>query len=159
MVGDYSTSVIKPSSMSKIVRKKVFCKTIPKSKIEDIIPVMESTLYRYHTKALILHIGSNNISNQSVESTIREMEKISSEIKLLLPETKIAISGCVATPGSNALRIPYLNQEVRVLCRKFGIQYINNTNIPSTCHKDASLDDRGSLLLSNNMAQNLKSQL
>ena len=145
--------------MSKMVGKKVFCKTIPKAKIEDIIPAMESTFDRYHTKALILHIGSKSISNQSVESTIREMENMLSEIKLLLPETKIAISGCVATSGSNALQIPYLNQEVRVLCRKLGIQYINNTNIPSTCHKDAILDDRGSLRLSNNMAQNLKIQL
>ena len=83
VVGDYSTSMIKPSSTSKIVGKKVFCKTIPKAKIEDIILAMESTLDRYHTKALILHIGSNNISNESVENTIREMEKMSSEIKIL----------------------------------------------------------------------------
>ena len=46
-----------------MVGEKVFCKTIPKAKIEDIMPAMESTFDWYHTKALILRMGSNNIFN------------------------------------------------------------------------------------------------
>ena len=37
VVGGYSLAKIKPSSMYKVAGAKVFCKTIPNAKIEDII--------------------------------------------------------------------------------------------------------------------------
>lgn len=105
---------------------------------EDILDRMTEMLYQYNPTKVFLLIGTNDImtdtSDEKLEETVDNIEKISEDIKKNRPNAKIYIesiypvnkslnSGMVNKRTNDAIKS--MNKEIEDYCKKEKISYIN----------------------------------
>lgn len=104
----------------------------------DILEKMDSLLYQYNPSKVVLLIGTNDImedeSDERVEETIKNIKKITKEIKINRKNIKIYIESIYPVNRNmkkemvadrNNETIQKINKEVKIYCDKNNITYIN----------------------------------
>jgi len=85
--------------------------------------------------AVVIHVGSNDFNNPNEKVKTQEnMEEVFRHISKESPKTKIAYSLTFnrhdkKNPAETNRKIKQMNEEMKVLCRRYGVKIIDNSNI------------------------------
>lgn len=88
-------------------------------------------------ETIVIHAGGNNITRRKLQNKKTTIHVTSSEANIPNDED-IPISSILVRLDDAWCGVPFVNQEMRNICSKMGIGYINNANITRS-----NLDDFG----------------
>ena len=113
---------------------------------------MEKKVARRKPNMVILHIGSNDLTNG-----VNTQEKLLEVIDILRKEskdTKIVVSSVVTRKDKNGMpnKVSSLNSSLKTLCIRNQIEFIDNCNLDDSCLgvKRLHLNKKGNSYLANN---------
>lgn len=174
IAGDNATSILSPRIMSdsdmtvKIKTHKEACiKTIEGSlvKLAD-----NNSDYFKNLKAVVLHVGAQNISDADTSETmVNELKDAADTIRNVNPEVKILISSILPRRNDRLINnaISEANHSIKDVCQEQNYVYIdhdqkffNNGKPDVTLYKDGvNLNRKGGKFLGQNIKETLSSTL
>ena len=174
IAGDDATSILSPRIMSdndmtvKIKTHKEACiRTIESSlvKLAD-----DNSDYLKNLKAVVLHVGANNISDaEPSETIINELKNTADTIRNVNPEVKILISSILPRRNDRLINnaISEANRSIKEVCQEQNYVYIDhdekffkNGKPDVSLYKDGiNLNRKGGKFLGQNIKEILSSTL
>ena len=114
-------------------------------------------LLRKEPDEIILHVGTNNIRDESPRSVAEDIVNMVTQIQHDFTTTRLAISPLL--PRSGKRQIKEANKILRSFCSSRGLTLLRITNIDLNClnRTGVHLNRKGSILLSNCYADFLRS--
>ena len=94
-------------------------------------PDRDSQIILKESAAVVLHLGTNNVSHADSASDIADkMESVISSIKCVNPEAKILVSGIIPRKNNRWMnnQIEKANERLQDLCKNRGYHFISHTN-------------------------------
>ena len=104
------------------------------AKSYDMVDLIKVTARR-KPDAVVIHVGSNDFNNPNEKVKTQEnMEEVFRHISKESPKTKIAYSLTFnrhdkKNPAETNRKIKQTNEEMKVLCRRYGVKIIDNSNM------------------------------
>ena len=146
---------LNPNKLRQNLRKNVLVRTFPGAKVMDMKHYVQPALST-SPETLVLHVGTNDLSQKSVQEVLQDLTSLGQSICTDSPKTKLVISGIIKrTDNSNLTsKVSELNATLRQVCTTNNWSYISHENIDRT-HLNTSgvhLNKQGTAI----MAQNIK---
>ena len=140
--------------------KHVAVKSFSGARIADMEDYLKPLL-RKEPDEIILHVGTNNIRDESPRSVAEGIVNVVTQIQQDFPSTRLAISPLLPRSDNLELndKIKEANKILKSFCSSRGLTLLRVTNIDLTClnRRGVHLNRKGSSLLSNCYADFLKS--
>ena len=155
IVGDSMLKYLNSTKLRQNLRKNVLVRTFPGAKVKDMKHYVQPTLST-PPETLVLHVGTNDLSQKSVQEVLQDLTSLGQSICTDSPTTKLVISGIIKrTDNSNLTsKVSELNATLRQVCTTNNWGYISHESIDRT-HLNTSgvhLNKKGTAI----MAQNIK---
>ena len=116
----------------KLIKLKVACKFFPGSTSKDFVHYIKLTLQKYEFDTSILHMGANDVLKlgSNIDTVSKDIMNIANHCKNFGVKQTI-ISGLTLSTRLNASFISLLNNSIKVLCKKHGYSFTDNSNVSS----------------------------
>ena len=100
-------------------------------KIADLIKIATDLNDLITYSHVLIHVGTNNIFNETEQGIIEEISKLVTITKQKWPNTEIVYSSIILHKNNSRknIIINNLNQEIKQLSIKFPFRFMDNTNI------------------------------
>ena len=109
--------------------KHVVARTFPGSTVEDMSDYCKP-FTRQNPEKMILHVGTNNVVNDTPTNVATKITNLAKKIKKDLPSTKIAISGLICRKDEKLNNnIKQVNDVLKKSCNSNNRKFISNHNI------------------------------
>ncbi|CAB4040800.1 Transposon Ty3-G Gag-Pol poly [Paramuricea clavata] len=109
--------------------KHVVARTFPGSTVEDMSDYCKP-FTRQNPEKIILHVGTNNVVNDTPTNVATKITNLAKKIKKDLPSTKIAISGLICRKDEKLNNnIKQVNDVLKKSCNSNNWKLISNHNI------------------------------
>ena len=140
--------------------KHVAVKSFSGARISDMDDYLKPLL-RKERDEVILHVGTNNIRDESSRSVAEGIINMASQVQQDFPSTRLAISPLLPRSDNLELndKIKEANKILNSFCSSRGLTLLHITNIDLTClnRRGVHLNRKGSALLTNCYADFLRS--
>ena len=94
IVGDSMLKYLNPTKLRQNLRKIVLVRTFPGAKVMDMKHYVQPTLST-SPETLVLHVGTNDLSQKSVQEVLQDLTSLGQSICTDSPTTKLVISGII----------------------------------------------------------------
>ena len=140
--------------------KHVAVKSFSGARISDMDDYLKPLL-RKEPDEVILHVGTNNIRDESSRSVAEGIINMASQVQQDFPSTRLTISPLLPRSDNLELndKIKEANKILKSFCSSRGLTLLHITNIDLTClnRRGVHLNRKGSALLTNCYADFLRS--
>ena len=152
LIGD---SIIKHIQPEKLSKNEVIKRPFPGKKIEDINVNNISDAITQSSK-IIIHMGTNNIRDDTVDEIRDKYSTLICAIRLINPHGRIYLSSLttrldLSASDANA-DLNQVNDAIKALCKSAKCYFINNKNINESCLNNSKLhlNPKGTAYLATN---------
>ena len=150
ITGDSIIQHVQGWSLSTNVRH-VAVKSFSGARIEDMEDYLKPLL-RKEPDEIILHIGTNNIRDESAKDVASGVVNLITQVQQDSPTTRLTISPLLPRSDNLELndKINEANKILRSICSSHGLTLLQNSNVDLTClnRRGLHLNRKGSQLLS-----------
>jgi len=154
IIGDSMISGLDEKRLSAQGMIKV--RTFPGSKVEDLMDYVKP-LFKKDPSKILIHVGTNNSTNETSREIIDKLLILKNHIKLSLPKCTVLMSNIIDRfdNAKAAITIKNFNQHLNEL----SVEIVENSNIGRDClgKKGLHLNRKGSGKLAINILNKLRS--
>lgn len=131
-------------------------KSFPGATSKELLHYVEPTLEQYSFNTAIIHVGVNDIINNTTDELSKNIERIAAKCTSF-GITKIIISSIVFTRKTDPLNLTKINDSLKNMCEKTDHQFIENSKITEkNLFRDGlHLVESGKRILANNFIDRL----
>ena len=102
-------------------------------------------------------MSEETIKVNNVADTAKDIRRMVTSVKRLIPSTNTILSTVVAWTDNANSKVPFIKQEIRNICSKQGLDYINHTNISTDyLERNNTLNPKETQILAANICTYLK---
>lgn len=152
ILGDSMTKGIRSNLLAKSTKSTVYTKSFSGATVGHMQHYMVPPMQR-KPKHVIVHVGTNDTNTKQPKEICEDLHTLSEKISEICPEATVAISSIItrSDPKTTGM-ICELNNNIKQMCSKYGLQFINNDNIKVSDlnRSGVHLNRRGNSLLAQN---------
>ena len=102
--------------------------TMSGARIEDIEGRLPGIIGTTKPKTLIIHVGTNNLTNDSIDTIRQKYCNLLRRVKYICPESKVLISGIFLRSDKDHLLtgVTRANEVLQELCTAYTVDYVDN---------------------------------
>ena len=148
IVGDSMLNGIFDEGMQK--HHNITIKRHPGATTRDIVDYVKPVI-RKKPDCLIIHAGTNDLTNKEGVNTIENLRMIIKQTKQDSPDTTVVLSSVVIRRDKK-VSVANLNKEIKQLAKELKIVLIDNANLDVSClsRKKLHLNEKGNSYLASN---------
>ncbi|CAB4016688.1 Hypothetical predicted protein [Paramuricea clavata] len=150
IIGD---SIIKHIDPRKLSKKTVYKRSFPGKRVEEIHDEIDNIQMNDELSYVIIHVGTNNLSSESVDSCVRKIQKLALKTRRKFQNSKIGISSIIHRDDINvSAKLSAVNGKLKEMANNDDFVFIDNSRIDGTCLNGSKLhlNAKGSAYLANN---------
>lgn len=150
IIGD---SIIKHIEPRKLSKKTVYKRSFPGRRAEEIHDEIDNIQMNDELSYVIIHVGTNNLPSESVDSCVRQIQKLALKTRRKFQNSKIGISSIIHRDDINvSAKLSAVNGKLKEMANNDDFVFIDNSRIDGTCLNGSKLhlNAKGSAYLANN---------